>query len=207
VWGPHLAAASPAAADVGKPAQRFWGPLFAMSTTPSNSRAGVWLACNLTVPYRYEPAPAQPFAVSIRTRKELQQYFAMSADDLGVAFLAEGPVQIEYRVAGRFVLDTATPRVARIVCPAASHHVQTIVVGAYRLAMGDEGDEGSPVRSAARVVTRGHLEDCSTAAGPVEGCRVPLACGFRVVPGHAVESASGLAGWAAYCPLEATMPR
>ena len=192
VWGPHLGnEASGEELDAG--AQRYRGVLFALRASDASLDGAVWIRCKLEVSYRYEPAPAGPVRVEIRSLEDLVRFFPASQQELRPGIEAGQPLRIEYAIAGRFVVDAPSPRAASIVCPAATHYVNKIAVGAYRVVEGEPLPVGANAIDGAterfgdvRTETVGRLTSCSTPGvkGPTEGCVFPLAFDLRAIPGH-----------------------
>lgn len=180
VWGPFMTRPSVAADRT-----QYRGPLFALRSTDESLNGAVWIRCPLEVPYRFEPIAPSTFAVDIEDLDQLVRFLPVTYRELRPAVQSGQRVHVEYTIAGRFVVDAPPPRAASIVCPAATHHVRTIVVGAYRVTVG--GSRGPSVASAdERRDTHGRPSEClqSKLGTPREGCTVPLAFELGSIPGH-----------------------
>ncbi len=210
VWMPHLRGPGDAAADP----TRYRGTLFTLRTSDVSLQDAEWTRCPLEVPYRFESLAPTTVRVDIGDAKTLRRFFPTAHARLQ-PFLETGRhLHVSYVVTGRFVIDVASPRAASIVCPAASHHVRTIVVGAYQVAVGarvEPREHGPPVASGdVRVDTRGRPAACRVgeSAVPVAGCTVPLAFELARLAGHrpSPEVPAGQRADRGALPSESTMP-
>ena len=184
VWAPHLHETPSDAVDQ----TRYRGNLFAARTNDSSSGSAVWIRCPLQVPYRFEHIEPRTENVDIADTQTLSRFFPLHHQDLRTVVEAGHALRVSYVVTGRFVLDVPSPRAASIVCPAATHHVRSVLVGAFQVRVhGGQGGDGGGVSSAdVRTDTRGRPGACEQirSATPVAGCTVPLAFDLSPIAGH-----------------------
>ena len=189
VWSPFLHGTKATAVDP----TRYRGPLFALRTEDASPRSvpldgAVWIRCALEVPYRFESLAPKTKVVDIADLASLARFFPVTYPELRPFIESGQPLRVVYEVTGRFVVDVPSPRAASIVCPAATHHVKAIAVGAYRVMVGVDGsnESGAVELADVRTDTHGRPAMCKTAKSvtPLAGCTVPLAYELVPIPGH-----------------------
>lgn len=185
VWAPHLHERPAGAVDPS----RYRGTLFTVHARDASFTGAAWIRCPLQVSYRFESIEPRTEIVDIADTQTLARFFPVHDQDLLDLVVAGHALRVTYVVSGRFVLDVPSPRAASIVCPAATHHVRSVLVGAYRMETWGSEDVagGAGVISAdVRADTRGRPAACGQirSALPVSGCTVPLAFELSPVPGH-----------------------
>lgn len=175
------------------------GILFALRMDGPMDRSQ-WVRCPLEVAYRFERIPSSAKRIDITDLDTLERFFPVDHAELRSHVQAGRVVRVDYEVVGRFVLEHPSPRAAAIVCPGATHHVRSIAVGAYRLAVDGARSPNGGVSSGDRQTqTHGRPGWCKTerSDSPSEACAVPLAYELSQIPGHdpkaklAVEAVAG----------------
>lgn len=189
---------------------RYRGALFALRAGRSPGDEAVWVRCALEVPYRFEAMPPTRVEVIVPNMEATGELLPGSRGAVMPLVQAGTPVRVTYQVVGRFVLDVPSVRAASIVCPAATHHVRSIAVGAYRVVVGAGKGDGPVVSGDVQGETHGRPSRCvgPRSSSPVEGCTVPLAYELVSIVGHDPQSklrVEDLAG-PEHMPRSETMP-
>ncbi len=180
VWAEHLRS-SAAAVDGAK----YRGKLFTLRAENGSFTNATWIRCPLDVSYRFESFSPKTFRIDIRDLASLIRFFPANYEELRSSIDKGQTIRVRYTVSGRFVMNGSSPRAASIVCPAATHHVQSIVLGAYRVTVGRSMTPGAVTSADVRSDTHGRPSTCKgKSSSPLPGCRVPLAFELAPIPGH-----------------------
>ena len=165
---------------------RYRGTLFTARVGQTSDERSIWVRCPREVAYRYERLKPTSVQIDIRDKNATSQLLPGSEETVVQLVDANTPIKLTYQVAGRFVLDISPPTDAKHQCPAATHIVRSIVVGAYQVVVGEKGQADDLLVADTRVDTFGHPTLCAEtrSPSPVEGCIVPLAFELVPIPGR-----------------------